>query len=438
MKKVLIRAKMSPLKAHSPMDVLNHNLIGNNIGNMLFPYSIGRSVMTDDTEIYTLGIKDNYSEYEIRNINETYDCLILPFANAFRSAFINNLHAAAQLVKRLNIPCIVVGIGAQANLEKQPKNPELEKASKEFVSAVLEKSAKIGLRGEFTADFLQKLGFQAERDFTVIGCPSMYLYGSKLPEMVVKSLSEHSAVSINSKIQLPQKFHNFMARSRKALPNYCYVPQVIQEIDMMYRGQELPDNFSKKLPKHFPVRWDDAIYTRGKACSFIDVPSWLEYLRKKDFSFGSRIHGNIAAVLAGTPCFIVVSDQRVKELVEYHKLPHMFMSELTKKTSIFDLHEQADFAGIARGHQARFAHYLDFLHENGLQTVFDENTSPESTPFDQKVDEVFSDVTQLVPLASLDEKMRRKRLGRMNRSSVYYQKVKKFVQHMRGHGVDIE
>lgn len=437
MKKVLIRAGMSPLKAHSPIEVLGNNLIGNNIGNMLFPYSISRALMTEDTEIHTLVIRDDYSEREIQKIDETYDCLILPFANAFRKTFIKDLRATTQLVKRLSIPCIVVGIGAQAKLDKQPDNLELEKATKEFMGAILEKSSKVGLRGEFTADYLEKLGFRAERDYTVIGCPSMYLHGGRLPEINIKPLTEHSVVSINSKIQLPQKFHDFMYRSRKALPNYHYVPQVIQEIELMYRGEKIPKNFAKKMPKHFPVHWDDEIYTQGKSYSFVDAPSWLAYLQKKEFSFGSRIHGNIASILAGTPCFIVVYDQRIKELAEYHQIPHILMSELTQETSIFKLHEQADFAGITRGHQARFAHYLDFLHENGLETVFDETVAPENTPFDRKIREVFPHMTKLTPLASLDEKQRRERLRQMSRSRINYQKAKKYIQRKRM-GVDIE
>lgn len=437
MKKILIRAGMSPMVNHSPIEVLGNNLVGSNIGNMLFPYSICRCLMTEDVEIHTMVVQNHFSERIIKKINETYDCFVLPFANAFRVSFMKELQVTTRLVKQLNIPCIVVGIGAQANLDKMPDNVELAAAVKEFVKAILEKSAKIGLRGEFTADFLERLGFQRERDFTVIGCPSMYLYGGKLPEMKVKPLTEKSPVSINSKIQLPQKFHDFIYRSRKALPNYHYVPQVIQEIQMMYQGRRLPKGFVKKLPKHYPVTWDDEIYMEGRSYSFVNVPSWLGYLREKEFSFGSRIHGNIAAILAGTPCFIVVSDQRIRELVQYHQIPHILMGDLTKNTSIFALHERADFTGIIRGHETRFAHYLEFLHENGLETVFDDNVSPEITPFDRKVESADFSSVGLTPLAALDETERRKRQREMSQSREGYQKVKRYLKRKQ-RGVDIE
>lgn len=437
MKKILIRAGMSPVVNHSPMEVLSNDLIGSNIGNMLFPYSISRGLMTEDVEISSIVVRDDFSERIIQNINENYDCLVLPFANAFRKSFIKDLREITCLVKRLKIPCIVVGIGAQADLDKQPANVELAEAAKEFVRAVLEKSAIIGLRGEFTAEYLKGLGFHEERDFTVIGCPSMYLYGGRLPEMEVKALTECSPVSINSKIQLPQKFHDFMHRSRQALPNYHYVPQTIQEISMMYQGRELPLGFAKKLPKYFPVQWDDEIYAQGRSYSFVNVPSWLGYLREKEFSFGSRIHGNIAAILAGTPCFVVVSDQRVKELVDYHHIPHMLMKDLTEGSSIIDLHERADFSGIARGHQERFHHYLDFLHENGLKTVFDKNVSPEVTPFDKIIEEAGFSPLGLTALASLDETGRRDRRKEVSQSRENYYKMKRYLWRKR-RGVDIE
>lgn len=437
MRKILIRAGMSPMVNHSPAEVLGCNLIGNNLGNMLFPYSVSRCLMTEDVEIHALTVQEKYSEAALQKIDENYDCLILPFANAFRVSFVEELKTVTRLVQGLHIPCIVVGIGAQAGLDKQPENEELAQAAREFVGAVLDKSAKIGLRGEFTARYLEGLGFRAESDFTVIGCPSMYLYGGRLPEMQVKPLTKDSPVSINSKIQLPQKFHDFMYRSREALPNYHYIPQVVQEIGMMYQGQEMPGDFVKRLPDHFPVRWDDEIYAQGKSYFFTNVPAWLQYLEGKEFSFGSRIHGNIAAILAGTPCFIVVSDQRIRELAEYHQIPHILMKELKKDASIFRFHEQADFGGIARGHQERFQHYLDFLHENGLETVFDGGISPEVTPFDREIQAAGFDMDGRLPLACLDEKLRRERLREMGKGKVLWRKARKYLRRKRV-GLDTE
>ena len=251
---------MPPLSNIKPMHVICKNLIGNNLGNMLFPYSVARTLMCEDVVIDTMTTAKEYSMTEVKRINEEYDCFVFPFANAFRISFMEELCRVTSLIKQLKIPCIVIGVGAQAPVNKEPKSAALDEAVKDFMHAVLEKSNIVGLRGEFTASYLKKLGFVDGKDFTVIGCPSMYAFGKKLPEMEVKELTPLSSVSTNSKLDLPQKFHDFMYRSRQAIPDYYYIPQVIEEINAMAIGKKLPSAFAKKIPNHFPIDFSDPIY----------------------------------------------------------------------------------------------------------------------------------------------------------------------------------
>lgn len=441
MKRILVRAGMSPLVGYNPTEVIYNNMIGNNIGNMLFPYSVSRTLMREHVLIDTINPARKYTKWDINEINSRYDYLVLPFANAFRVSFIEELKKTTKLVKRLKIPCIVVGVGAQAEIGKTIKNAELEKAVKDFMKAILDKSSIVGLRGEFTADYLSKIGFQAERDFTVIGCPSMYMFGKELPKMEVKELTPESNVSTNSKISLSQKFHDFMQRSRTDIPNYHYVVQVIEEISRMYMGKPYQANFVKKIPNHFPVEFSDPIYQSGKGITFVNVPSWLKYLSEKDFSFGSRIHGNIASILAGTPCYIVVSDERIKELVDYHNIPHMLEKDLTNDTNIFDLHHKADFSAIRKGHEERFMHYLDFLKENGLKTIYDKNGDVKKTvPFDEIINgnnyaprvKAFSAITPEEQVQRLQEIH-----SQVHRQNVYYKYLSPGIKNIIGEWVNV-
>lgn len=408
MKRILMRAGMSPLSNLSPLEVLTENTIGNNIGNMLFPYSISRTLTTEDTQIDTIRIGKGITDQEADMINKTYDCMVLPFANAFRSSFKQELRLMIRLIKKIKIPCIVVGVGAQAPLEDTMKDSELDMLVKRFVKLILRRSAMLGLRGEFTADYLKGLGFQAERDFTVIGCPSMFMWGDKLPEMKLQELTPDSRVSMNSKISLGGPFHKLMERSRKQFEDYTYVPQVIEEIYRMYVGMPYQKNFSKKRPKPFPVHFDHEIYRNDRAMSFINVPSWLSYLSQKDFSFGSRVHGNIAAILSGTPCFILVSDARIKELVDYHHIPHMLNTQINSSTSILDLYEKADYAALNRGHRERFMHYLDFLGANDLEHIYDSDGKAGHVYFDDKVKEIdFQQPLHAFSAISVEEQVER-------------------------------
>ncbi len=384
MKRILVRAGMSPLQNYLPNEAIIHNLIGNNIGNLLFQSGVCKALLCQDTVIDTMNTARPYSQEDIRQINEEYDCLVFPFANAFRRSFIDQLNAVTSLVKQVRCPCVVVGVGMQEPLEGRLSSTKLDTAVADFMKAILQKSSMVGVRGEYTAQYLTKLGFRAERDFTVIGCPSMYLYGKKLPELRIEDLTPYSRVSMNSKISLPQKFHDFMYRCSRELPDHQYVPQVVEELRQMYMGKKYPAGFAKRIPKHFPVDFTHPAYQSGVGISFVNLPSWLKYLKDKDFSVGSRIHGNIAAILAGTPCYIIASDKRIIELADYHEIPYLTIQELKKDTSIFDLYDKADFSRIRKGHRKRFMHYLDFLQTNNLSTIFDEKGNcPGTAPFDQ-------------------------------------------------------
>ncbi len=57
--------------------------------------------------------------------------------------------------------------------------------SRRSSAAVLDRSPTIGVRGEYTQDFVKRLGF---RDIEVIGCPSMFLRGDQLS--VTKRVAE--------------------------------------------------------------------------------------------------------------------------------------------------------------------------------------------------------------------------------------------------------
>lgn len=371
MKKILMRAAMSPFERISSTKILAQNLIGNNIGNMVFQNSVCRAVMTEDTSIDTINTSRAVPDETIRQINENYDILLLPFANAFRKSFLRELRNVTYLVRKLTIPAVVVGVGAQAELDgKFSCNEEQRESIREFMEAILEKSAIVGVRGEFTADVLGELGFQAEKDFTVIGCPSMFLYGGKLPRQKPLSLTPASKVVINSKISLPQNFHDFMYRSVQLLPDYQYIPQVLEELRAMYIGMPIEYN-NRVYPRYFPADFTSGVYQSGRGTGFLNYPCWIEFLRTRDFSFGSRIHGNIAAIQAGIPCYVIISDMRIKELADYHNIPSCMITDIREDTDIFGLAERADFQRIQEGHDKRFQHYLDFLHKNGLETVFD-------------------------------------------------------------------
>lgn len=412
MKKILMRAVISPFDEASAYDILTKNRIGSNMGNMIFPYSVMRNLMTEDMVIDTTVTNKTFTEKEIDYINSEYECLVMPFANAFRANYVGELQNLTKLIKKLKIPFVVVGIGCSHSL-KQDLNSELpyDDAAREFIKAVLNKSATIGLRGESTAEYLKHLGFKEETEYRVIGCPSMYLWGPYLPDIEKKELRPDSPVSVNWKINIPVEVHNYMKRSLAELTNYQYVPQILDEMMMMYYGTPLPGKKKyPRIPEGYPSMSNHPFYTEGKAKAFVNVPSWMEYLRTKDLSFGTRIHGNIVPLLAGIPSYIVAPDHRVTELARYHDIPHTMYTDLKEDDTIFTLYEKADYAPMLKNHRERYERYSAFLKENGLTPVLDQVGKMEKTIFDEQVEQVNRQNQQVLEpffSATVEEQARR-------------------------------
>ena len=116
-KKILMRSAMPFGEERSISEILVENLIGNNTGNLIFQSSLARAVLTEDTEITTIRTDRIYSEEEVERWNAEYDMFLIPLANAFRTTFRTELRMLTDLVKRLTIPCVVVGVGLARSLK---------------------------------------------------------------------------------------------------------------------------------------------------------------------------------------------------------------------------------------------------------------------------------------------------------------------------------
>lgn len=392
MKRILMRAQMQHDTAFSPDTVLLENLMGGNSGNWLYQYSLFRTLMVDSSvkiDIFNAN-KQTVDDSFIKSVNESYDCFVIPLANAFKKSFGKELRTLTRMVKKLKIPCIVIGIGIQMKLGKDfCAAYEDKEAAKNFVKAVLDKSSVIGVRGEATAVFLKYLGFKEEQDFTVIGCPSMYLYGSTLPEVKSFSYSDDSLYLYHSKVEHEnEKVIALMSNAVKEHPNYLYAPQRLGDMIKSYFGTDY--RFAES-------NTSNRFFENSRTVCFTSPYQWTDYLSKNvAFSFGTRFHGSVAAILSGVPAFIVATDQRVAELASYHNIAYTTIKETDRLSTIRSLTEDVDFNLIHQGHDIRFNHFVDFLEKNGLDNIYSDDRNRKDAYFDTIIkslsfsDDIFS------------------------------------------------
>ena len=379
MKRILLRAPKDPFEVVSPERTLEGNLIGNNSGNLIFIEAAHKLLGTHDASVTPDGFQAHRLGAD--RINERFDVYAIPLANAFRPSFEANLVAMTRLIEGLRIPVVILGVGAQATAGYDPARlATMQGSVRAFMRAVLDRSPSVGVRGEFTYDYLRGLGFN---DVEVIGCPSMFLHGSHLAvERRVPELTPASPIAINVSPYVKAMGPIVMAHLER-YPDLRYIAQDIETLELLLWGDRTQPTGRSTLN---PVQTSHPLFQERKVRFYVDPWPWIEDLREVDFSFGTRIHGNIAALLAGTPAFVLAHDSRTLELARYFGIPHRRIADVGPDVDAADLYAQADFSELHRGHPARFGTFTAFLARHGLRHVFEDGEEPEA--FDLRMDSI--------------------------------------------------
>ncbi|MEU0129761.1 polysaccharide pyruvyl transferase family protein [Streptomyces sp. NPDC006289] len=365
-RRILLRSGKSPFDVASLEQSLDRDVFATNAGNLIFSDASHKILTTPRAEVFSNGIRTDPSA--AGRINEEFDVFVVPLANAFRPTFERPLKRMTQLIKKLRIPVVVLGVGAQADLKYDASRLKaMEPTVREFVTEVLNRSASIGVRGEFTEQYLKSMGF---RDVEVIGCPSMFMNGDTFQlEKKSESLTAESRISVNGSHSAVRS-HGLDAIIRQAherYPHLRFVGQNLLEAQLLHwRETGNPIGAQTSMPTH-PSH---PMYREGKVRLYVDPATWIDELRAFDFSFGSRIHGNIAALLAGVPSTVLCSDSRTLELCRYFGIPHRKISETPRNIDPAELYEAADFGELVNGHKERFLRFTGFMEKNGLENTF--------------------------------------------------------------------
>ncbi|WP_329339313.1 polysaccharide pyruvyl transferase family protein [Streptomyces sp. NBC_00663] len=366
MKRVLLRSGKSPYDVVPLEEALQRDVIATNSGNLIFSDATHKILEATGTEVVSNGIRTDVAA--AARINKEYDAFVVPLANAFRPSFEPQLRRLTRLIQRLKIPVVVAGVGAQTGLNYDPTRLKpIESAVREFVSAVLDRSASIGVRGEFTEQYLKDMGF---RDVEVIGCPSLFMYGKELAvHKRTPELTADSRIAINGSHNAvkTQGLGKVIDRTHARYPNLRFIGQNLSDARQLH-WRDLSDPNAKV--KAIPTHPDHPMYAQDKVRVYIDPVTWIDELRDFDFSFGSRIHGNIAALLAGTPATVLSGDSRTLELCRYFDIPHVRIDKLPEDLDPARLYEEADFGKLMSGHHERYERFMGFLDRNGLQNTF--------------------------------------------------------------------
>jgi hypothetical protein len=373
--RIALRSGKNPWHVLSPATTYRKNVFGNNVGNLAFSHAAHRTLSTSTSVVESN--RFTVSAAEAARINAECDVFVLPLANAFRLSFASALTRLTAMIEELTVPVVVLGVAAQGTLDYDASRlTRIEPLVKRFVSAVLDRSATIGVRGEFTANYLASLGFSA---VDVIGCPAMYLHGADL-----QVVPKRPALAVDAKLSIGvspyvKAMGKLLARHLARYPHLTYIPQDLETLGKLLLGPVAdPHPIASDLPLHLTNR----VFTEDKARFFVDPVPWLKHLAGRDFYFGSRIHGSIMALLAGTPATVLAHDSRTLELAEFHQIPHRRIAD-GRKVGAARLYDEMDLDALHRTHAANFTNYVEFLERNGLPHIWQAGES--AAGFDERV-----------------------------------------------------
>lgn len=327
-----------------------------NFGNRLWFQAIISEITTEDNLIEYWDATKSFDE-----INSGYDMVIAPMANVFSIGFKSLLEKLAQNFEKIKIPIYVIACGVQADsyddLEKICE--AIREPAINFIRTVYNSGGEFALRGYFTKEFFDRLGFHSA---VVTGCPSLYQVGRNL--RVSSSYAElcdfSPILNGNLKECIPylEEYPNSQFFDQHTYYELLYGKDY-QQFCSMSDVRMLIRKYSLK---------EVQMLAKNRVKLFPDMASWRNYIQKEgfQFSFGSRIHGNIMPILAGIPAVVYACDARTREMAEFFDIPIVMPGSENKIIDLYQLYQTVDYSEFNQKIGERFDDFERFLQKHGI------------------------------------------------------------------------
>ncbi len=345
--------------------------VGLNTGNIFFTRALYRSVSHNE-------LKCGYS-FDPAAVEEFHDGIIIPAANWLSPR--TDFSDLADLIEKTNLPCVIVGIGAQS--DKPQTIPKIKEGTLRLVRIASERSSYISTRGYYTCEVLEKYGI---KNSIATGCPS-FLYNVTKPCHVYRNDNRTlKRIAVNTSRGLPnEKIFNSNRETDKLSLLFSRLA-FQQQLDIILQA-EIPDicyamgrddevaHF--KVPKEYLrlVYGLEAgsekklvLYLRQKGHAFFDIEQWLKFLEEIDFVIGTRLHGIIAMLLAGKPAVLVTHDTRTAEVAKLMSIPSISGSDFDGSIDqIQTIFQEIDLSAFNKTAIQIYYGFIDFFEKNSIK-----------------------------------------------------------------------
>lgn len=373
-----------------------------NVGDQFVAAGLARALDMDEFVTLTREATPEQFDY----VNATCDAIIVVAQNALFPGWFET-HLPVSYLKQIRIPMVFFSLGLQFRFGD---DLSLTPGDVESLKYIQDRCASLQVRGYITEELLYRYGITRTR---VLGCPSLLYAGSSSIPIRAPSL-ERVTFTLTDMGRLPS-IHDWQFRvldeligkaahitvaaqgGEYVLQDYLSLRDGVSfyerdDFDLHLDGspvQEAPrQNWTGGLAagglvrsvlkrrdlqeaeksvrwyyRDAPERVREAIITHG-----FYSPLLSEYIRRardQTLYCGTRLHGNLIALVQGTPTVFAIHDYRLKDMAEFLRVPSISMERDETRFNVEDL----SWSAYSERLSEIWNGFADFFSENGLATT---------------------------------------------------------------------
>lgn len=310
---------------------------------------------------------------DIDKLNTEYDYVFLRGSNYVHKDM--RWSQTVDVLKRLKIPVIAYGIGAQAPVKGKI---ELSAETKTVLRMMADSTTSIGVRGAYSAQVLWDIGIKNVR---IVGCPTAFRRND--PNMAIKlpplekvrnvgiTLRREVSPAYAQDIKRYLTFHRDLVKSLAARFDVVLMAQgEVEEKKMVFGTPEQKEEaFAALRANKWVSDWymDETIEKLHRERLFYSdvVADYEALVQQKDLVLGYRLHGNLMALANGTPSIYFTYDSRTVEFAETYQIPSFDVFS-GKDFNIEEYWDQSLFDKFNRAYHHTYREMQQFLVENGV------------------------------------------------------------------------
>ncbi len=345
---------------------------GANTGNMFIGYGLFNNTIAEHKSFHP-----GFHQLPADRFDEQYDALFIPASNFINPS--SDFQAQYDYFSKVKAPIFCFGLGSQILPDQ---DIILKPGTEKLIRLIAERSGSVGVRGTFTAEILWRMGL---RNITITGCPSLLGFSEAPLQRLLETrpTTEKLAVNFSNNVRRHSIDTNSFAATENALfqratelNSFYIIQNETPELELMeavkFNDTVHVEKMLARIRNAFGCyqnndRFDE--YLKWKTRVFFSVEPWITCLASMTASIGSRFHGNIAALHAGTPALYLVHDMRTLELCELLRVPHLVLDRPYSADELMEQLMGCDYSHFGRQIVRLHTEWKLFVGRNGMDVI---------------------------------------------------------------------